>query len=286
MKKKKIGDWIIIIFFFLLMLVCLLPIWNIAVVSLSSTQAIINREVSFIPIGLNLDAYRYIWADKSFVQSLGFTAVLTVFCTVLSLVMTILCAYPLAQRHLEGKKGINIFIVLTMYFSAGAIPNYLLMQSLNLLDTVWVLIVPNCLSVFNMIILKSFFSGIPESLKESAKLDGAGDFTILRHIYLPLSKSILATLALFYAVGRWNGFTDIAMYITKPSYYTIQYKLYQILNSLTSVDSHVEGMATTAVTGESMKAATVMFATIPILIVYPWIQKYFTAGVTVGAVKE
>ena len=285
-NRKKAGDFLIAFFFLILIAICLLPVLNIAAVSLSSTQAIVNQRVSFLPVDFTLESYSYVLADKKFVNSLFFTLILTLVATVVSLTMTILCAYPLAQRGLKGKKLINVLIVMTMYFSAGTIPNYILMQNLKLLDNVLVLILPNCLSVFNMIILKSFFLGIPESLKESARLDGAGHWTILLKIYLPLSKSILATLALFYAVGRWNGFSDALMYMRNPKLYPLQLKLYQVINNLAAVDTHLEGLSSTAVTGESMKAATVMFATIPIVIIYPFVQRYFVAGVTTGAIKE
>lgn len=173
-----------------------------------------------------------------------------------------------------------------MYFSAGTIPHYLLLRNLGMLDTVWVLIVPNCLSVFNMIIMRSFFFGIPDSLREAAEIDGAGPIRMLVQIYLPLSTSVLATLALFYAVGRWNGFSDALLYIKKRSaLYPIQLLLYNILQNTNAIEIGTqEGFFDPGV-GETMKMATVMFATVPILIVYPWLQRYFVTGVTIGAVK-
>jgi putative aldouronate transport system permease protein len=199
--------------------------------------------------------------------------------------MTILCAYPLTFDKLKGRNIINIMIILTMYFNAGAIPNYLLMKQLNLLDNPLVLMLPYCLSVFNMIILRSFFWGIPESLRESAELDGAGPFTILIKIYIPLSIPVLATLALFYAVGRWNGFSDALMYITEPKYQPIQLKLWQIINNRSSIEIASQEGFTTPTASEGLKAASVMFATVPILLIYPWLQRYFISGVTIGAVK-
>jgi len=202
--------------------------------------------------------------------------------------MTILCAYPLTYDNLKGKKILNTIIIFTMYFSAGTIPNYILMKDLNLLNNPLSLILPGCLSVFNMIILRSFFFSIPESLRESAEIDGANPFTVLIKIYLPLSLPVLATLALFYAVGRWNGFSDALMYMTSaPKFHPIQLKLYNIINNLSSIEiAAQEGIAggPPAAT-DGIKAAAVMFATVPILVVYPWLQRYFISGVTIGAVK-
>lgn len=284
-KNRKIGDYIIAGICCFLIVIYILPFINITARSLSSPNALVNNKVSFLPVEFTLDSYAYVLSDSAFSRSLVFTAILTAICTVISLIMTILCAYPLTVDKLKGKNIFNILIIITMYFNAGTIPNYLLMKQLNLLNNPLVLILPGCLSVFNMIILRSFFFGIPESLRESAELDGAGPFTILVNIYLPLSVPVLATLALFYAVGRWNGFSDALMYLTDPKYHPIQLKLYQIINNRSSIEiSTLEGFSTPTAT-EGLKAASVMFATVPILVVYPWLQKYFISGVTLGAVK-
>jgi putative aldouronate transport system permease protein len=200
--------------------------------------------------------------------------------------MTTLCAFPLIFSELKGRSVINAFITITMFFNAGTIPNYLLMQNLHLLDNPLVLIIPGCLSVYNMIILRSFFYGIPDSLKESAELDGASYFTILTKIYLPLSKPVLATLALFYAVGRWNGYSDALMYMKDKNFFPLQLLLYNILNNLSQVEVATQEGFSTPGLHESLKAAIVMFSTIPILCIYPGLQKYFIQGVTLGAVKE
>jgi putative aldouronate transport system permease protein len=173
-----------------------------------------------------------------------------------------------------------------MYFSGGMIPEYILMKDLKMIDKWYVLMLPYCLSAFNMIILKTFFTNLPESLEESAFLDGASYFTILVRIVIPLSKPVLATLALFYAVGRWNGFQDALIYITKHEYHPLQLKLYQLVyNNQMSEIALAEGMSNQNVTPEGLKAAAVMFATVPILLVYPWLQRYFISGVMIGAIK-
>ncbi|WP_163215923.1 carbohydrate ABC transporter permease [Clostridium thermarum] len=285
-RATKIGDWIIAFICFLIILICLLPLLNVLARSLSSADALIKNEVLLWPKGWNLDAYKTVLSDSKYTWSLAWTAILTVICTIVSMTMTTLCAYPLIFEELKGKKIINTFIIITMYFSAGTIPNYLLMKDLNLLNNPLVLIIPGCLSVFNMIIMRSFLQGIPDSLRESAEIDGAGYFKILIRIYLPLSMPVIATLSLFYAVGRWNGFSDALMYMNDRKYYPIQLLLYNILNNAQSVEVSIqEGFSTPGLL-ETLKAATVMFATVPILLVYPWLQRYFIAGVTLGAVKE
>lgn len=177
-------------------------------------------------------------------------------------------------------------IVVTMFFSGGIIPEYILTRELHLLNTIWALILPGLISPFYMIILISFLAGIPDALKESAEIDGSSQFGTLLRIIVPLSMPVLATLSLFYAVGRWNGFQDTLMYITKPELYPLQLKLYQMIqNSQVSDLMRMEGNAISTVVPESLKAATVIFATVPILLVYPWLQRYFVSGVMTGAVK-
>ena len=285
--STKVGDWAIIFVCFLMILICLLPILNVAARSLSSATALVRNEVTLWPVDLNFTAYETVLNDAKYVRSIGWTAILTLICTVVSMFMTIICAYPLSYDNLKGRGFFNTMIILTMYFSAGTIPNYLLMKDLGLLNNPLVLIMPNCLSVFNMIVMRSFFYGIPESLRESAELDGAGPIRVLVGIYLPLSTSVLATLSLFYAVGRWNGFSDALMYMsTNRNYYPIQLFLYNILNSVSSIEvSTQEGFASSPGLSETLKAATVMIATLPILLLYPWLQRYFISGVTIGAVK-
>lgn len=283
-RTAKIVDWVIATIALVMICLCLFPILNVAATSLSSKTAINNNLVYLWPVEFTTESYSYVLSDQSIVYSLLFTSVLTIVSTLVSMMMTLLCAYPLVQEDLVGKRMFNTLVIFTMYFSAGIIPDYLNIKRLGMLDNFWVLVLPACLSVFNMIILKSFFKGIPPSLMESAKLDGASHWTILFRIYMPLSTSVLATLALFYAVGRWNGFNDALYYVTNSELYPIQLKLYQIVNNLSSVDTNLEGNLT-QMPAISMKSATIMFATVPILLVYPWLQRYFITGVTVGAVK-
>jgi putative aldouronate transport system permease protein len=287
-NARKSGDFLIALFCFLVVAACLFPMLNLLARSLSDPLAIVNRRVSLLPVDPTFDSYRYVFKDPSFTRSLVWTAILTVICTLVSLAITVLCAFPLTYDNLKGKGIISTLIIFTMYFSAGTIPNYILIKDLGLLNNPWVLILPNCLSVFNMIILRSFFFGVPDSLKESAELDGANPFSVLINIYLPLSAPVMATLALFYAVGRWNGFSDALLYLTSAQFYhPIQLKLYNIINNLSSIDIAIQegGGGGIPAASDGMKAAAIMFATLPILVVYPWLQRYFIAGVTIGAVK-
>ena len=270
----------------IVMVICLVPMLNLAAKSLSSTDALVKDIVYLWPVDINFDAYAMVFSDMKYIRSFFFTAILTFVCTILSLVMTTLCAYPHIFEKLKGRSFINVLITITMFFNAGTIPNYLLMKSLGMLNTVWVLMIPSCLSIFNMIIMRSFLYSIPDSLRESAEIDGASYFTILLKIYVPLSKPVLATLALFYAVGRWNGYSDALMYVTDKDLYPLQLFLYNIINNINQVEIATQEGFSSPGLSEAVKAAIVMFSTVPILCIYPWLQKYFIHGVTVGAVKE
>ena len=285
-KSTRVGDLIIVFVCLILIFICLLPMLNVLARSLSDTRYLIRNEVLLWPKGLNLDAYRTVLGNDRYIHSLWYTALLTVGCTVLSLFMTVICAYPLTYDQLKGRKFLNGFILFTMYFSAGMIPHYVMLSNMGMLETVWVLVIPSCLSVYNMIIMRSSFYSVPESLREAAEIDGAGPIRILVQVYLPLSKPVLATLALFYAVGRWNGFSDALLYIKKTrELYPIQLYLYNILQNASSGEAAAqEGFAMPGLS-ETLKMASVMFATVPILLVYPWLQRYFVSGVTIGAVK-
>ena len=285
-KSAKLGDWIFVLICVLVSIVCLLPMLNLLARSLSSSEFLIKREVYLWPKGWSVSAYSMVLGDIKYIKAFFWTVFLTIVCTVFSLTMTTLCAYPLIFENLKGRSLFNIIITITMFFNAGTIPNYLLMKQLGLLNQPLVLIVPSCLSVYNMIIMRSFFYGIQDSLRESAEIDGASFIKILTSIYVPLSKPVFATLALFYAVGRWNGYSDALMFMNNKDYYPLQLLLYNILNNINQVEVATQEGFSTPGLSESLKAAIVMFSTVPILLIYPWLQKYFIHGVTVGAVKE
>ena len=290
-RKEKIwtGPQIILtIIIIVFSLTCLLPFVNVAAVSLSSKSAILRGEVSFWPVEFNTTAYEAIFSDKSMIRSLVFTVIITVVYTAFSMIMTILMAYPLTKKRLHGRSFFSFLALFTMYFSGGIIPAFLNIKELGLMDTPWALILPGMLSTYNMIILKSFFQALPNELEEAAIIDGANDFQVLLQIYLPLSMAALATLTLFYAVGKWNSFQDALYYIQNKAYQPLQLKLYHIIKGAQAVDvAAMEGGSSTVATSvsESIEPATIIFATLPILVVYPFVQRYFVAGVTIGAVK-
>ena len=288
-RKTKVGDMIIAVICFLLMLLCLLPMLHVLACSLSSAEYLVKNEVFIWPKGWNTEAYKTVLTTEKYVRSLGWTAILTIICTLLSITLTICTAYPLIYTNLKGGRFINFIILFTMYFSAGTIPHYLLLSRLGMLNTPYALIIPNCISVFNVIIMRSFFFGVPDSLREAAEIDGAGPIRTLVQVYLPLSLPVIATLSLFYAVGRWNGFSDALMYLKtseSEKFWPIQLLLYNVIKNSTQTTEQAaqEGFFANGVS-KTIQMATVMFATVPILIVYPWLQRYFVSGVTIGAVK-
>ena len=290
-KKAKIWTLpqiILTLVILVFSLMCLLPFVNVAAVSLSSKSAILRGAVSFWPVEFETNAYKAIFADKAMIHSLVYTIGITVVYTLFSMVMTILMAYPLTKKRLHGRSFFSFLALFTMYFSGGTIPIYLNIKELGLINTAWALILPGMLSTYNMIILKSFFQSLPNELEEAAIIDGANDFQVLLRVYLPLSMASLATLTLFYAVGKWNSFQDALYYISDKSLQPLQLKLYHIIKGSQAVDvAAMEGGSSTVATSisESIEPATIIFATLPILVVYPFVQRYFVAGVTIGAVK-
>lgn len=284
--SDRVFDTVNVILIAIFVLICLVPFFHIIAISFSSNRAVTSGEVTLLPIEFDLRAYRSVFADSSMIHSLGFTVLLTVLSAVLCMVMTIAAAYPLTHTKLKGRKIFMLIIVITMFFSGGIIPEYILVKNLHLLNTIWSLVLPGLISPFYLIIMISFFNGIPKSLIEAAEMDGATLIVNLIRVILPLSLPVLATLSLFYAVGRWNGFQDSLLYITKPDLYPLQLKLYQLVeNNMISDLTRNEGPNAIVATPESLKAASVVFATVPILLVYPWLQRYFVSGVMLGAVK-
>lgn len=287
-KKTSVGQFVLVVVMLLFVLVCTMPFVNVIAVSLSSKSAILRGSVLFWPVEFSTKAYKAIFNDQSMFRSLLFTVNITVTYTVLSMMLTILLAFPLTMKRLKGRKFFMLFIVFTMYFSGGIIPIYLNVKNLGLLDTQWSLILPVLISTFNVIILKNFFGGIPYELNEAAYIDGANDFQIMFLIYLPLSLSSMATLSLFYAVGKWNSFSDALYYITSRDLQPLQLKLYNLIKGGQSIELAVmEGSSSelSSSISESIESATIIFATLPILLVYPFVQRYFVQGVTLGAVK-
>lgn len=282
--RNRMVDVVIIIVITAASLLCLMPMLHILALSMSGNSAIMAGKVTLLPIDIDFTAYRTVFGNMQMIRSLGFTILLVSIFTVISMTMTIMAAYPLTKRHLKGRDVFLFIIVITMFFSGGMIPEYLLVRNLHLLDSIWALILPGAINAFYLLIIKTFFSSIPVELEESARIDGASQYRVLFSVVLPLSLPVLATLSLFYAVGRWNGFMDALLYITNSNLYPLQLRLYEmVVNS--QVNSMLEGLSSVAPVPESLKAASIMFATLPILLVYPWLQRYFVSGMMIGAVK-
>lgn len=267
---------------------CVIPFIHIMSKSVSEEAYVVANKVFLLPKGFSLEAYNRIFHDASLLRSMYVTVVVTVAFTAIGMFLTTCAAYALTRKEMKGHKAITWLIMFTYYFTAGAIPEYLLISRLGLLDTWWCLILPLCFAPYNLLIMRNnFTSSISESLIESARLDGADHFTILTRIVVPLSKPILATVALFYAVGRWNAYSDALYYIKqRTDLRPLQLKLYHLI--VTATESfQTEGIVVQTMTNpEVLRAACIMFAALPIICIYPFIQKYFVQGTMVGAVKE
>ncbi len=288
--KESAGDrafkGIVAVLVVALALTCIIPFINLLAISLSQTRPVISGKVSLWPIGLNTAAYKAILSNGLLVKSLWFTIRMTFLYTLFCLTATVLCAYPLSRTDLKGRSVIWIYVLFTMYFGGGMIPTYLVINQLKLINTIWALILPGLISTYNMVLMKSYFSSLPDALEESAVIDGANDFQILIRIVLPLSKPMLATIALFYAVGRWNALTDALLYINKPDMYPLQLRLRQIIdqNQVTGIINDIQEERDNIV-AETVKSASIIFSMVPILMVYPFLQKYFVKGVMIGSIK-
>ena len=286
-RKFNFVDILIIVILVILCLTCILPFIHLAAKSVSSNTAVMQKSVVLWPKGLNFDAYRSIFQDGTLVHSFLYSVGVVIIFTILGMITCTCAAYPLSRRRLKGRAFFTVILMIPMYFNAGLIPTYLLYRDLKMLNTMWVLILPLIYSAYNMLIMKNYFqSSIPDSLEEAAFLDGANNFQILFQVVLPLSLPIIATLSLFYAVGRWNAYADNKYYITKEGLKMIQYKLYQLVSSATEARTATlsEAIEVTS-TPEVLQAACIMFTTLPIICIYPFLQKYFVKGVMVGAVK-
>lgn len=276
--------------FCILMLIAVLmlfPFLNTIAKSFSSNNAITTGKVILAPVDFQLGTYRYVMNQSQFWSSLKVSLTITVLGTIGALFFTCLTAYPLSKTWLVGRKKFILFFVFTMLFSGGMVPHYLLMRSLGLINTIWVLFVPGMISVYNVILLKNFFEDIPEAVEESAQLDGAGNIRTLVSIVLPMSLPALATIGLFYAVGFWDNYMTGLLYITKPDFRPLQTYLYQIVTEALNVDQSLtmDALENISLNTEAIRAATIVLACVPIMLVYPFLQKYFVKGMRVGSVK-
>lgn len=280
--------WEIVIYFILIVIaiVTLFPFLYVLLVSVTPTVELpnVSKNILYFPKQVDFTAYNQIFQTDTIPQGFKISLFITVVGTLLSLLITVLTAYPLSRKNLPGREVLLFMIVFTMLFNGGLIPTYLVVKSLRLIDKIWALIIPSLVSAFNLIIIKNYFLTIPDSLEESVKLDGANDFVILFKIMLPLSAPMLATIALFYAVGYWNSFFNAILYINNTRLYPLQVVLRRILFSATGdlildIETHKASML-------AVRMAVIAVTTIPILMVYPFLQKYFTQGILLGSIKE
>lgn len=272
-----------------LMIATLYPLLYVLFASVSNPGSLAQaRGILLAPLGFSLDAYRAVFANPAITTGYRNTVFYVVAGTAINLVMTSLGAYVLSRKNLLWKKPLTLLIIFTLFFSGGLIPTYLLVgKTLRMTDTVWALLIPNAISTWNLLVLKTSFEAVPESLEEAARIDGANDFTILWRVIVPLSLPAMAVVTLFYAVGHWNAYFNALIFLRDRSLYPLQLILREIL-----IANSVQGMTAGAASGdveqlgETIKYATVVVATLPILLLYPFLQRFFVKGVLIGGVKE
>ncbi|WHY02786.1 carbohydrate ABC transporter permease [Neobacillus sp. DY30] len=286
-KRKKGGLVFPIIngtILILIALICFLPFVNVIASSFASTQEVVARKFILFPRTFSLDAYRYILSTPTLFKSLAVSIGVTGIGTLVSMVLTALMAYGLSRRYLVGRNSINFIVVFSMLFSGGMIPTFLVVKSVGLIDSYWSLILPVAINAFNLIIMRNFFQALPDSLEESAKMDGCTDFGVFVKIMLPLALPSIATISLFYAVTYWNTYMTAILYINDSTKWPIQVLLRQIV--IVSSGMQAEGSSVDVVPpAQTIKMAVIVIATVPMLIAYPFVQKYFVKGALVGSVK-
>lgn len=268
----------------LVSLICLLPFVHMIAKSFSGAAAVSAGRVTFYPIDFTMNTYRYVLQDSLFFSSFRNSVVITVGGTLLSLTFTVLAAYPLSKQHLRGRRIILLLYVFTMLFYGGMVSIYVFMRTLNLLNTLACQIIPLLVSQYNLFVMKTFFEGIPESIEESAHIDGAGPMRTLVSIVLPLSLPSLATIGLFYAVAYWNNYYHPMLFITRADMKPLQMYLYELITTTQNL-YEVDPVIAAGLSSSGMQAAAIVVSTLPILLVYPFLQKYFIKGLTVGSVK-
>jgi putative aldouronate transport system permease protein len=287
-KGDSIFSSLNYIFLIFIAIATLFPFLDVVLTSITPTEEIVKnaKHLIAIPEHPTLNHYFYILKGNSpILRAMMVTIFRTVVGTTLSLIVTSLTAYPLSKKYLPGRNLLMKFFFFTMIFSGGMIPTFLVVKSLNLIDTIWSLILPLLLSVYNMIIIRTFFTTIPEELEEAARIDGCSDFMILLKVVLPLSMPVLASVGLFYAVAHWNAFFDAILYITDRNLWPLQTLLREIILSTSVSELNLEMMNEATPPSNAIICATIMIATTPIICVYPFLQKHFVKGVMIGSLK-
>lgn len=296
-KKNKIQegsravDVTLIIVVVLLCLVTLYPFYYVLIMSISDPTEVIARSITFYPKGFQLDSYRLLFEDVQMWKSYLNTILYVTTSTVLVLVTSILGAYPLTVPGLPGRKWVVRYLLVPMYFGGGLIPTYLLMTKIGLYDNVWAIIIPSAVSIWYIILVRTYFASLPSALRESAYIDGARDIQILFHIYVPISKPILAVIAIYAIVGMWNSWFSAMVYLPNVDLHPLQMYLQRVLIAqkvdLTKLNStEIADAINKIYSGEQLKYAMIIFTTLPIVFTYPFFQKYFIKGVMIGSLKE
>lgn len=289
MKKSKKFDRILVLVLGILALLTLYPFYNVVILSLSNTESVAKHTPYLLPYAFDLTGYKTILMDVDFRNSLLVSLFVTVIGVAINLTLSLIAAYVLSRRYLDGRNIMMSVIVFTMLFSGGLVPTYMVIKDMGLINSIWSMILPSAINTYYLIIMKNYFLGLPEGLFEAAKLDGAGEWTMLWKIAVPLSKPIVATFSLFYAVDRWNERYNALLYINQKSLAPLQIYLRDILISLNSqLSTQAQQMMgnTGKVSTSAVQMATIMITALPIMVIYPYLQKYFVNGVMVGGIKE
>jgi putative aldouronate transport system permease protein len=287
LKIKRITIWTILKVAFLsfMVLITVYPFIYMTSVSFSDKLSVMRNEVILFPKGFNIESYKMVFREKRIATAYYNTLIYVILGTAISMILTTIGAYGLSKsKRLIGFKFFNIVIVITMFFGGGMIPKYLVVKSLGLLDTIWAVVLPSSVSAWNLIVMRTFFVGFPEEIEQSGWLDGLNDFGILFYLVIPTSSAILATMSLFHAVGYWNSFMEPFLYLNTESKYPLQVILRSIIIQGSSLDNEYAS-GDSPVYEDSLKFATIIVSVIPIIAVYPFLQKYFVKGVMIGSIK-
>ncbi len=283
LDKLTLFDYINYLIMAFLVFITLYPVWYVFCISLSSTAAINSGTVNFWPKGINLDAYFQILKTPRIPRAYWNSILYTTVGTACTVAMTTLFAYPLSRKRFVFRKPLMVMVVITMFFSGGMIPSFLLVKSLGMLDSMWSLVIPGLIVTFDLIVMKNFFEGIPGEIYEAAIVDGASEFTIFLRIFTPLAKPAIASITLFIIMSKWNAYLIPSIYLTTAEKLPLQVILKDMLLDMTSQNNN--NIEESKFTPEALKNATIFISVLPFLIVYPFLQKYFVKGLTVGAVK-
>ena len=281
-STDKIFDWIINILMGAIAIMFLIPLVHVVVCSFSSVNQVIAGNVRLFPVDFTIDGYKEVFADEKLWRGFGNSLFYTFVGTIIQVTLQMLCAYPLSRRDFKGRKVINLFLILTMFISGGMIPTYLLISKLRMLNTIWALIIPGCVSVFNIIVIRTYMeTSIPFELQEAARIDGCGDFGIFCRVILPLSRPIIFVMVLYAIVGYWNNYFNSLLYIQDSSLFPLQ----RVLQDMLVSNNSSIGGGTEVGKQEQLKYVTIVVSSLPLLIIYPFFQKYFEKGVVMGGVK-